>query len=278
MTDVTIITVAYNSEGVLPAMLASVPDGTPVVIVDNASRDPQALDDFATRCTIVRNDVNQGFGRACNLGAAKATTPWLLFLNPDAELDASALYAFLTSAQRFPQASAFNPRFLDRNGNQTFRRRSKLAPPEQRFDGPLPKDDVEIPTLLGSAIFVSKAHFDALGGFDERIFLYHEDDDLALRLSEHGPLMLCHGAVVTHHEGRGSPRTPETAALKAFHMARSRVYAYTKHGHSGALRSTLVRGALGLLSPMMLSARKRAKHWGFFKGAISAVQDGGRYE
>ena len=278
MHEVAVITVAYNSEAVLPEMLRSVPEGTEVVIVDNGSRDAKALAKIAAGHKLIRNDVNEGFGRACNRGAQAANAKWLLFLNPDATLSEGAMDAFLASAQRHPSASAFNPRFLNRKGAQSFRRRSKLAPPETRFEGPVPEGDAEIPTLLGSAIFLSKARFDEVGGFDPAIFLYHEDDDLALRLQKLGPLMLCYGAVVMHQEGHGSARTPQTAALKAFHMARSRVYAYGKHGHASALRSTLLRGVAGLVSPLMLSRRKRAKHWGFFKGAISAIRDGGRYE
>ncbi|MEP4249921.1 glycosyltransferase family 2 protein [Tateyamaria sp.] len=49
MTDtaVTIVTVCHNSLAVLPAMLASIPKGTPVVLVDNASSDTAALQKLA---------------------------------------------------------------------------------------------------------------------------------------------------------------------------------------------------------------------------------------
>ena len=275
--DITIITVAYNSAAVLPRMLESVPDATPVIIVDNASTTPLDIQS-GDGVQVIRSETNEGFGRACNRGAAQAQTEYLLFLNPDAALQPGALDAFLASAQAHPTASAFNPRFLDRNGEVRFRRRSKLDPQGDTYSGPIPDRDVEIPTLLGSAIFLRRTRFEEIGGFDPAIFLYHEDDDLALRLKALGPLMLCHDAVVLHLEGRGSVRNPQTAYLKAFHMARSRVYAYTKHGHKGALGQTLLRALFGLMSPLMLMARKRSKHIGFFKGAVSAMRDGGRYE
>jgi GT2 family glycosyltransferase len=276
---VTIVTVTYNSAAVLPQMLASLPADVPVVLVDNASPDVQQVREMAAQhgAQLVETPENEGFGRACNRGAALAQTEFVLFLNPDAALHPAALDALVQAGADHPEASAFNPRLLDRHGKQVFRRRSKLAP-HTVFSGPVPQEDAQIPTLMGSAIFVRRALFEQIGGFDPAIFLYHEDDDLALRLSRLGPLFYCHDAVVTHLEGRASARTPAAAGFKAFHMARSRVYTYTKHGHARARWTTLRMAALRLLLPEMLfSARKRAKHIGFFKGARSAFKDGGRY-
>lgn len=276
--QVTIITVCYNSMAVLPQMLASIPADVPVVFVDNASVDDQALNALAeTRGAQVHtNAMNQGFGVACNQGAALVQTEFLLFLNPDAELHEGALQALIGAAAKHPEASAFNPRILDRRDRPAFRRRSKIKP-RDRFEGPLPQADVEMTMLSGSAIFMRRDTFEASGGFDPAIFLYHEDDDLALRLRKIGPLVHCHAAVVSHLEGHGSVRSPKSAALKAYYMARSRVYTYAKHGHSHTQYSTLVIAITRLLYPEMLfSARKRAKNIGFFKGALSAFKDGGR--
>ncbi|MEQ3709055.1 glycosyltransferase, partial [Tateyamaria sp.] len=114
-SSVTIITVSYNSMAVLPAMLKSVPKGTPVVVVDNASSDTDPLkaltDEYGA--TLQLNEGNVGFGPACNQGAAKAETEFLLFLNPDAELQDGALDALLEAAKTYPDASGFNPRILD---------------------------------------------------------------------------------------------------------------------------------------------------------------------
>ena len=51
----------------------------------------------------------------------------------------------------------------------------------------------------GAAIFLKKENFKKVGGFDEEIFLYHEDDDLSLRLkNEVGSLMYCPQAKIFH--------------------------------------------------------------------------------
>ena len=260
-------------------MLKSIPKGTPVVLVDNASADTDVLQELANDhdATLLLNADNVGFGPACNQGAAEAKTEFLLFLNPDAELQPGALDDFIKAARKYQSASGFNPRILDSKGRQSFRRGSKLRPKE-RLKGPLPTDDVEVPVLAGSAVFCRRALFEKIGGFAPAIFMYHEDDDLSLRLRDHGPLMYCHDAQVVHLSGHGSPRLPQVAAFKAYHSARSRIYALGKYGHPRPKMNTLGAAALRLLGPdMLFSKRRRAKNIGFMKGALSALKDDGRY-
>ena len=135
-----------------------------------------------------------------------------------------------------------------------------------------------LPILTGSAIFCRKALFDEIGGFDPKIFMYHEDDDLSLRLRDHGPVMYCHAAQVVHLSGHGSPRSPQVAAFKSYYSVRSRVYTLGKYGHPRPKLSTLWAALLRVLGPdTLFSKRRRAKNVGYFKGALSALKDGGRH-
>ena len=233
---VTVITVAYRSDAVLPDLAASLPPGTPWIVVNNgpdlAGAPPPAR--------IIGAGGNIGFGRACNLGASAADTEYLLFLNPDAALGEGALDALVQAAQRAPDVSGWNPVIEDRAGMPQRRRRSKTG------NAGLAEGDLE--TLHGCAIFVRRADFERIGGFDPAIFLYHEDDDLSCRLRTLGPLRQCQSARVRHLSGCGAVRTPQTAALKAFHMARSRVYFLTKHGRRWAGATTLARALGGHLA------------------------------
>ncbi|MDE0784326.1 MAG: glycosyltransferase family 2 protein [Planktomarina sp.] len=277
-TTVTIVTVCHNSMAVLPAMLKSIPAGTLVILVDNASSDTSALQILANEhgAELQLNADNIGFGPACNQGAAKAKTEFLLFLNPDTELQPKALDALIEAAKNHKDASGFNPRILDSRGRQSFRHGSKLRPKE-RLKGPIPTKDAKISVLAGSAIFCRRALFEQIGGFDPAIFMYHEDDDLSLRLCDHGPLMYCHTAQVMHLSGHGSPRAPLVAAFKGYHSARSRVYTLGKYGHPRPELNTLGAATLRLAGlDNLVSKRKRAKNIGYMKGALSALKDGGR--
>lgn len=277
--QVTVVSVSYNSMAVLPAMLASLPKDTPVVIVDNASAQTA---DLVALCAahgakLIHNPVNAGFGAACNLGAAQAATEFLLFLNPDATLMPDTLDQLVAAARRYPAASAMNPRIAEEDGSAAFHRSSRLMPRAERMPRGWPAADTEVTVLTGAALFVRRADFEAVGGFDPKIFLYHEDDDLSRRLrAERGSIMFIREALVQHRGGESSPRDAEISALKAYHMARSRVYATRKHGRPMPFASALFSATKDLLAlDMLWSPRRRAKNWAYFKGVLSTLRDGG---
>jgi N-acetylglucosaminyl-diphospho-decaprenol L-rhamnosyltransferase len=276
MTRVTLVTVAYNSAAVLPTLLASIPAGVACIVVDNGSKDPGEIRDLAQAhgAEFIASERNIGFGRGCNLGAAQATTEFLFFVNPDAQLAPGAIEALLAAADAHPDACAFNPRLREGNGKVAFKRRSKLLPKAQWLPREAADADCELPVLQGSAIFVRREAFEAVKGFDPKIFLYHEDDDLSLRLkADCGPLRLVTGAEVVHLFGESTARSPRTAALKAWYMGQSRVYACRKHGMPNAFGNALIEALSKLLSPLtLLSARKRAKHLAFLRGVLAARQ------
>lgn len=277
---VTIVTVCYNSSAIVAGMLASLPEGANIILVDNGSADINALTKLAEAhgARLILNPDNHGFGRACNLGAAQAETEFLLFLNPDAELGDDTLNALVSAADTYPDAVAMNPRIANGDGSAYFKRRSALLPRDARMPRGWPAEDRDVPVLSGSAFFVRRADFEAVGGFDPAIFLYHEDDDLALRLSARGKLMFIRDGLVTHRQGNATTRSPKVAALKAYHMGRSRVYALRKHGRPMAFLSSLWLAGRQVLSPLvLLSGRKRAKQVALLKGVLSSLRDGGAY-
>lgn len=272
---VTVVAVCYNSDAVLPQMLASVPSGTQVVLVDNGNGG-ETLRALAEEhgAALIENAQNKGFGVACNQGAAHATTEFILFLNPDAQLTPGSLEALVAAADRYPQASAMNPRIATPDGRPVFQRKSHLVSRADWMPRGWPDEDCEVPVLSGAALFVRRAAFEAVGGFDPRIFLYHEDDDLARRLKDQcGPLYFIRDACAEHIGGGSSVRSPQIAALKAWHMGRSRVYVQRKHGRPFPRATSLGAALLQLCSPaVLLSRRKRAKQVAFLKGVLSTKE------
>lgn len=271
--QVTIVTVTYNSAAVIGAMLDSVPPGVRTIVVDNASTDDTAEVVARSPAELVAMERNGGFGVASNAGARMATTPFLLFLNPDTTLAPGALEALVAAAERYPHASAFNPTLIEPDGRRRHHRGSPLLRKRDWAPRTPPQGDCELPVLFGSALFCRRAQFEAIGGFDERIFLYHEDDDLSLRLKRFGPLMHIHDAEVHHARGGSTPASPRMHYLRARYKAVSALYARRKHGYPAPLARAWVEIFLYLAHPKnLLSTRRRARTRGVIDGTLEAMR------
>ena len=252
-------------------MLASLPSSVSIIIVDNGSVDN--IDQLAQQhqATLIKNAQNQGFGCACNQGAALAKTKYLMFLNPDTQVRGNALSLLLSALKNYKEAVAVCAKVIDVNGKQKYRRHSLLLPTStNRLFYKKPTSDQSVPLLSCEAFLVSKSIYEQVGGFDENIFLYHEDDDISLRLNKLGDLMYIQNAEIMHMQGHSSARSPQNAALKAYYMGQSRVYTLRKHGRPMPMLRSLTMAIIELLSPVLLfSKRKRAKGMAFLKGIWS---------
>ena len=229
--NISFVVVCYKSSAALKSLLISIPKELEVVLVDNSNDKETSEIASSYDCTLIQNQENIGYGAACNLGAEKASGTYLLFINPDSELKPETLNELIKAADNYPNASAFNPKIIDRSGKQSFKRRSVLLQKSDWMSKKFPMFDKDVSVLSGAAIFIKKENFLKINGFDEKIFLYHEDDDISIRLKkEIGPLMYIHNAIITHIGGSSSSRDKSIAKIKGYHMGRSRVYAQKKHG------------------------------------------------
>lgn len=272
--SVSVVSVAYNSVGVLPDMAASLPAGVDLIVVDNGPDDGlRAWAEHAGHKVIVPGE-NLGFGGGCNLGARDVQSDFIFFLNPDARLMEGALETLLKQAGKHPNASAYGPQF-----GVTVQDRYKVRPSKILWRGLFAKrytrPDVPtpVPSLNGAGILVRRDAFEAIGGFDERIFLFFEDDDISLRLAaKQGPLIYVPEARVLHAIASSSPSSLELVEFKAYHYLRGYVYTLSKHGRS----VPKLRGCLNVFRRFvslrnLSSAERRADARGRFRGLVSIL-------
>ncbi len=254
----SVVLVTYNSADVVAEAIASVPPGNQVIVVDNASSDRSADIAQAAGATVLRLPQNLGFGTGCNRGSAVATSEKLLFLNPDATLAPDALLILANAFDRNPHAAMFGPRIMLPDGTQFFRRRSLLLPRPYLFRPPIPDRDCDVVNLSGAALAMRKTIFDALGGFDEDIFLYLEDDDLCARTIKAGhALRYVHGALVHHQRGSSTRKTAELNSFLDYHALRSQAFVFRKHGVMFLRRPRIVQEYIRLLTAKLMGNAAR---------------------
>lgn len=240
----SVVTVAYQSAGVIRYTLASLPPVREIICIDNASTDDLdgALAGLGVK--IVRNKTNIGYGRACNQGAKAATGSFILFMNPDVVFLDGALQALVDAADRYPDAGVFFPLTVTADHGIWFHEQPAIVRLRQRRVRRPPPEiagDCCNQFVDGGAFVIRASLFREIGGFDERIFLYFEDDDLSLRLLDRGePMILVHDARAVHNLNTSTAFTVRGLAARNYHKKRSEIYVTQKHGYEYDYRRDLM--------------------------------------
>ena len=266
MSVITAIVVAFDSAHALPGCLDALRQaGVPAIVVDNASEDRSAEVARAHGAQVVANPRNEGFGRANNIGARAAAGEFLLVVNPDVVLEPGAVAALLDAARRYPEAGFFAPRIVEPSGRVFFQPRSLLAPYLANPRGALvlPEGDACVPFASGACFLIRRALFLRLGGFDENIFLFYEDDDLCRRVAEASPaLVYVPDAVVRHGRGRSSASKPGRIFRTRWHQAWSRAYVSRKYRLPNPAPSMAALNALKALAACLVLRRSLVERYG----------------
>ncbi|KNY23541.1 glycosyltransferase family 2 protein [Methylobacterium sp. ARG-1] len=278
MPRLVAIIVAHDSAAVLPACLAALASQhVPAIVVDNASRDASADMAEAAGAQVIRNARNEGYGRANNRGVrAAVTAEHVLIVNPDVILRPGAVDALVAAARAWPDAGLLAPRLVEPDGRFFFQARSLLAPYLTNPGGRLvlPQGDACAPFLSGACLMMPRRLFLDLGGFDERIFLFYEDDDLCRRVAEAGrALVHVHAAEALHGRGRSSAPERGRVFRTRWHQAWSRAYVSRKYGLPDPSLATLVTNLPKvLLSALVLRRAGVERYGGSAAGALAFLR------
>ncbi|MFG1433484.1 glycosyltransferase family 2 protein [Xanthobacter sediminis] len=272
----TVVFVTYNSGAVIARAVGSVPDDCAVVIVDNASPEGTPWRESLPRpVDFLPMGRNAGFGTACNAGARRAATPYVMFLNPDAVLAPGAVDTLLDAAGAYGDKSIFMPAIVGDEG-KLMRKEGTIfekVPRKDRLKAAEIAGDYCTRFIHGAAFMVSRQAFLDLGGFDEAIFLYHEDDDLSLRALAGGmPIVVVTGAKAVHAGGRSS--SPSFAQTFAINRAKqqSERYVREKYARPRPLAVTALKLAGGcLLAGLLLDFHRVAVRAGKLRGLFDPL-------
>ncbi|HEX7884641.1 MAG TPA: glycosyltransferase family 2 protein [Phenylobacterium sp.] len=235
--SVSVVMVVYMTGEALEQSLACVladPLVDELVVVDNGSTpvEAQRLRALAARdgrVVLKTGHGNVGFARGANLGAANARGDLLVFLNPDAFLQAGCVAALAREIEDRPAPCIVGGRVLNADGTeQRGARRGEItpisalmsmsglaqfAPALRRFEvhweaEALPEQAVSAPTISGACFCMRREDFDGVGGFDEGYFLHVEDVDLCWRVRQAGGEVLFHPKAEVVHIGGTSQTSP----------------------------------------------------------------------
>ncbi len=214
------------------------------IVVDNASSDGtlELLRQETDWLELIEFPVNVGYGRACNRAWGESRTPYVLFLNPDARLEMSALSMLVDFMEEHPKAGIVAPALIDAEGNShlvgglptpwgVVGASLRLRRPHRQCIAP-GSAPFETDWLCGAVQLVRGELWRHLGGFDPRFFLYFEETDLCVRARQAGYELWAVGeAVGFHARGRSAVGSglPLSGSMISTHFYRSRMYYLAKH-------------------------------------------------
>jgi N-acetylglucosaminyl-diphospho-decaprenol L-rhamnosyltransferase len=268
MSDLSVITVTYNSAAVLADCLRSLSEHLPdaeVIVVDNGSEDETVeLAGRSPNVRVVAGHGNVGFGAGVNLGAHAASGGLLLVLNPDATLVAVDR-SQLELLREAPITGVVGCRVRGETPTHlkfaAWGWRSELywalgqrflLPREVTVRRPKRSVRAQAQWVAGAAFVVRRREFLEVGGFDDDFFLYFEDFDLSRAYRDRGwPIRTTDAFTVSHTGLSSSPR--DEHAMAAYTLLSLIQYVHKWEG-PGAARDAASR-CLRLLAAIEVIAK-----------------------
>lgn len=240
---VAVVTVTYSPGEHLVTFLDSLGSATArdtlVVLADNGSTDgvPEAEAQRRADVEFVPTGGNLGYGSGVNAAvrhlrgrreAGEVDPEFFLISNPDVAFLPGSIDALLACARRWPDAAAVGPRIGEPDGGTYPSARAVPTlgngighalfgmfwpgnPWTRAYRDNADMDHERTAGWLsGSCLLVRWDAFEAIGGFDERYFMYMEDVDLGDRFARAGwDNVYCPDAHITHDKGHAAGEVPE---------------------------------------------------------------------
>jgi len=236
MAALSVVVPTYNTAAMTlrccHEVLASMPESTEVIVVDDGSSDDTAalLAREAPAVRILRLETNSGFAGAANAGVAAAHGDVILLLNSDALVEGDALRAIVGAFENEPRLGVAGARLLNEDGTPQW---SGGATPTLPWmigvvsgAGPLAglfrrrnaNRTRQVDWVSGAALAFRRGVWTDAGPLNERFLFYCQDIDFCLRARDAGwNLRIVEEARVTHGLGRtvsaGNPLRHDPARL-----------------------------------------------------------------
>ena len=185
--EVTLIIVCFNSDKLIQKNLSELKKFK-IIIIDN-SKSKKTFDlikDFPN-IDYFQTNKNLGYGKANNLGVNKATTPFIMILNPDILINHQAIQILHEKFHLYKNAGILAPSLYDndkkrRSNGSISRLKNNISKFSTLKHKNFAQGDTCFDFVVGCSLFMRRDFFQTIGGFDGDFFMYFEDNDLCDRV------------------------------------------------------------------------------------------------
>lgn len=216
-----------------------------VIVVDNGSEDgtPDAVYSAFRHVKLIRLDRNIG-AAGYNCGFRTATGKYVVVLDDDSFPSQEALQVAFSFLEQHPDVGVL--------AGNVYNTRLGVWEAEKFFGGRLPAKAVEVPSFIGCGAIIRRAVLEKVGGYNEELFLYWNEDEFALRVLSSGMRLVFHPMVVFTHRSSSANRT---SARTLFYMLRNSIWFARNVARGLKLYSYLVGLALIWLRRIVMDPR-----------------------
>jgi GT2 family glycosyltransferase len=260
----SIVIVNYNTKTFLEDCLKSIFQGMDlkdkeVIIIDNNSTDgsPFWLKTEFPQVKLIENKKNLGFAKACNQGIEISSGKFIFFLNPDAYVTPDIwenIFAFMESHPQVGLGGCYifypdgKPQICFHKFSDLFNTMGRMFSffrflprfwlTEPFFwDYPTGRIPETVDRVMGSAMVLRRTASEEVGGLDENLFMYAEEEDLCYRLKEKGWLIAPIPNTKVYHFHQQS--SLQNIKESTFHKFRSEFLVFRKY--SNKIKTILFR-------------------------------------
>ncbi len=205
---VDVVVVAYGSPDALAEALLSLGDASPVVVVDNSSSPATAAVARSAGARYVDPGTNLGFAAAVNVAIEKLPDAPrdVLLLNPDARIEPDQLAQLHRELLAHPDVACVAPAQHLPGSASASRARWPWHTPAGAWAEAVGLSRRRLESsryfLGGAVLLLRRTALVDVGPFDERFFLYSEDEDWQRRAVERGwHVRFCPGVSAEHAAG-----------------------------------------------------------------------------
>ena len=222
--EITVIIVTYNSGKVISNCLKSLKKNKiKTIIVDNDSSDNtiKIVNKDYPEAEVINSGGNLGYGRGNNIGLKAVKTKYALILNPDAVIEPDSIIELLKSFKKDKKIILSAPLYIDPLVSKDRYVNLSINKPYA-----IENDLLYVKWVSGCCLCIDvKKLKEKIGFFDEKFFLFFEEDDLLDRMKEAGfKIVIPTKSIVFHECGTGSVINSNTSYRRLWHFNWSRLY------------------------------------------------------
>ena len=220
--DITVVFVSFKSGHIIETPISAINKNIKIFVIEN-SRDEKLkyeLENKYQNVSVFIPEENKGNGAGINEGLKLANTKYIFYLDVDTKLTENTINELYNHAERLKDFSILAPAinnfeykksfFLEQNENY-----SKMS------------------FVTGCALFMNAEVIKKnIGYFDEKIFLYYEENDIYKRcLKANKPIYLIHSSKIDHVGNASAPINfkEEIEINRNWHLMWSTFYFHQKH-------------------------------------------------